>query len=185
MSTSKRSFNVWLPGRAPRGFASIRLRQAKYVLGDVREHEVVVHRSGEEETRLAELALDVVLLRECIPAVCVHGRVTRGPCRLRRDQLRHIRLCPAGLAAVEQPCGLVAHEARGEKIGMSLRERELHTLVRADRASEDNALARVARRALDEPPTIAERFGGDEDPLRVPRIDDVAETLSLGPHEGV
>ena len=64
-----------------------------------------------------------------------------------------------------------------------LRERELHALIRADRTPEDDALAGIARGALDEPASVTQRLRRDEDPLRVPRIDDVAKAHALGADE--
>ena len=75
----------------------------EHVLAEVGEHEVVRDRRDRVEPRLAELALDVVLLREAEAAVRVEARVRRLPGRLRGEQLRHVRLGAARLARVEQP----------------------------------------------------------------------------------
>ena len=58
-------------------------------------------------------------------------------------------------------------------------DRELHPLVGADRPAEDHALVRVADRLLDEPLSVADRVGGDEDPLGVHAVEDIAEPLAL------
>ena len=60
---------------------------------------------------------------------------------------------------------------------MGLRDRELNTLIRTDRPAENHAIGRVTRGALDEPPSVADRLGRDQDPLDVPAVDDVAEAL--------
>ena len=61
--------------------------------------------------------------------------------------------------------------------------RELHALVAPDSAPEDLTLGCVRRRSIDEVVPVAHGFGRDEDPFRVPAIDDVAETLPLFAHE--
>src|SRR5207247_1370111 len=129
--------------------------------------------------RLAELPLYVVLLREAEASVGVQARVRRLPRGLRREELRGVRLRPAGLPLLEQPRSLVAHEVCRLDRRVRLRDRELHSLVRTDRAPEDDALRRVASCQLDEPVPIADALGRDQDPLRVHPVEDVAKALSL------
>ena len=62
---------------------------------------------------------------------------------------------------------------------MRLRDRKLDALVLADRAAEDDALGRVGGRLLDEPAPVADALRGDQDPLRVHPVEDVAEALPL------
>src|SRR5207248_493286 len=65
----------------------------------------------------------------------------------------------------------------GFDTSMGLRDRKLNTLIGTDRSAEHHAARRVARCALDEPTTVADRLGCDQDPLDVPAVDDVAEAL--------
>src|SRR5581483_11269293 len=81
--------------------ASVRARQAEHVLAEVGEDEVVRDRCDGVQARLAELALDVVLLCEAEAAVGVETRVGRLPRRLRRQQLREVRLGSARLPLLE------------------------------------------------------------------------------------
>src|SRR5207249_7497611 len=122
---------------------------------------------------LTELALDVVFGREAVAAVRVERGVRGVPRRLRREELRHVRLGTARLATIEEPRRLVADERRGLEPRVRLGDRKLHALVLADRSAEHDPLARVTRGALDEPATVTKRLGRDEDALDVPAVDDV------------
>src|SRR4029079_8795371 len=52
-------------------------------------------------------------------------------------------------------------------------------LVLPDGTAEDDALFRVLRGALDEPAAVADALRGNEDPLRVEAVDEIAEALAL------
>ena len=78
------------------------LGMPEHVLGDVGEDQVGRDRRDLVQPRLAELALDVVVLGEAEAAVRLHGDVRGLPRRVGGEQLRHVRLGAAGLAAVEQ-----------------------------------------------------------------------------------
>src|SRR3989442_3233441 len=119
-SVETKSGSIWNPSRVPtsqivtrsgRSMVLVGARHPQDVLADVGEHEVVVDRRGLVEATLAELALDVVLLGETVPAVAVDARVGRLPRRLRREVLGHVGLGPARLCSVEQRCGLFADES--------------------------------------------------------------------------
>src|SRR5262245_33050725 len=75
----------------------VRAWHAEHVLTEEGEHEVVRDGRDAVEARLAELSLDVVLLRKAEAAVGVEARVRRRPRRLRGEQLRHVRLRAARL----------------------------------------------------------------------------------------
>src|SRR5207302_4823468 len=66
-------------------------------------------------------------------------------------------------------------------VGMGLRDRELHALVRRDGPAEHAALRGVPRGARDEPASVADRLRRDEDAFGVPRVDDVTEAAALLP----
>src|ERR687893_11710 len=70
-------------------------RKLQDVLGDVGEDQVRRDRGDLVESGLPELALDVVLGVEAVPSQRLHRRVRRLPTRVRRQQLRHVRLRPA------------------------------------------------------------------------------------------
>ena len=56
---------------------------------------------------------------------------------------------------------------------------ELHTLVLPDRPVEDHPLLGVIAGMLDEPTAVADAFGGDQDPLGVQAVEEVAEPAPL------
>src|SRR3954470_17355298 len=87
-------------GDCPRSVAA---REAEDVLAEVGEDQVVRDGGDGVEARLAELALDVVLLGEPEAAVGVEARVRGLPRRLRGEQLREVRLRAARLALLEEP----------------------------------------------------------------------------------
>ena len=72
------------------------------MLGDVGEDQVRRDRRDLIEPRLAELALDVVVLGEAEAAVRLDRDVGRLPRRVGGEQLGHVRLGAARLAAIEQ-----------------------------------------------------------------------------------
>src|SRR6266542_4126663 len=86
---------------------SVRPRHPEDVLADVGEHEVVADRRDEQKTRLAELALDVVLPSETVATVGIEASVSGIPRRLRCKELGHVRFRAALAIVVEQPRRLV------------------------------------------------------------------------------
>src|SRR6266571_6273299 len=72
-------------GVPPDGKHSVGARQAEHMLGEVAQHQVGRYRRDLVEPRLAEFALDVVLLGEAEPTVGLQAHVTRLPGRLRRE----------------------------------------------------------------------------------------------------
>src|SRR5258708_12677176 len=81
--------------------------------------------------------------------------------------------------AIEQPGSLVAQQVGGFKARVGLGDRELHALVGADGAAEDDPFGGIPGGSLDEPAAVADGLGGDQDALGVPAIDDVAEAHPL------
>src|SRR5262245_66610550 len=119
--------------RASKSFMSVAPRHAQDVLADVGLDEVVGDRRDLVEPRLAELALDVVLLGEAEAAVRVDAYIGRLPGRLGGQVLGHVGLGAARLLAFEARARLPAHQVGGLDRHVRLRDRELHTLVGADR----------------------------------------------------
>ena len=72
-----------------------------------------------------------------------------------------------------------AHQVGRLDVDVRARDRELHALVLADRPVEHDALVRVARRALDEPAAVADALGGDQNPLGVQAVEQIAEALAF------
>src|SRR5678816_1574272 len=71
---------VWIPPSVSgNGDRSERPRQAEHVLGDVREDQVRRYRRHLVEARFAELALDVVFVREAESTMCLHADVRGFP----------------------------------------------------------------------------------------------------------
>src|SRR5712691_6909366 len=118
---------------SPRPSASIRARQLKHVLGEVAQDEIGRDRRDLVQARLAELALDVVLLGEAESAVGLQAHVARLPRGFRRELLRHVRFRTTGLVALVELRGALDHERGGLGRHVGARDRELHALVLADR----------------------------------------------------
>src|SRR5918995_2138157 len=162
-----------------------RPRQPEHVLSHVREDEVGRDRSYFEEPGLAKLALDVVLGVEAVAAEGLHRGVCRLPGGVGGQQQGHVRRGSAGFARVEQFGGPEAHEVRGLHAYVRLRYGELDALVLADGSAEDDALRGAAGGLIYEPASVADALGGDQDPLGVHAVEDVAEALALLADEGV
>ena len=80
----------------------------------------------------------------------------------------------------------MAHgKVSGSDRGVGAGERKLDTLVLADRPAEDPALAGIARRLVDEPSTVADAFGRDQDPFGIHAVEDVSKAAAALPHEGI
>src|SRR5215210_7639586 len=159
-------------------------RQSEDMLGDVGEDEVRGDGRDLEEPRLAELPLDVVLGVEAVAAEGLHRDVRRLPGCLRGEQERHVHLSPAGLAAIELLRRPEAHQVGGLHPHVRLRYGKLDALVLPYRAPEDLAFLGPLGGLVDEPPPVADALAGDEDPLGVHAVQDVAEALALLPDQG-
>src|SRR5215216_3921913 len=120
------------------------------MLGNIRQYEICRYGRDLIETRLAELALDVVLRREPEATMRLKTHVRGLPRRLRRQVLRHVCLGATRLVRVEQPARLPAHEVRRLDLHVTLGDRKLHPLILSDRPSEDDALFGIRARLLDE-----------------------------------
>src|SRR5712691_7578257 len=127
----------------PRAAASVGAGQAQHVLGEVAQHEVGRDRRDLVQARLAELALDVVLLGEAEAAVGLQAHVARLPRGFRSELLRHVRFGAAGQALIVERGGALDHERGGLGRHVGACDRELHALVLADRPAEYLALVGV------------------------------------------
>src|SRR5215212_4985415 len=154
-------------------------RQAEDVLGYVREDEVSRDRSDLVETRLAELALYIVLGVEAVAAEGLKGGVGRLPRGVGGQELGQVRLGAARLPAVEEGGCLLHHQRGGLDVRVGPRYGKLDALVLADPAPEHRALAGALCGLIYEPPPVAHALCGDEDTFSVHAVDDVAETFSL------
>src|SRR5882762_399606 len=158
---------------------SIRARKVQHVLGEIAEDEIGRDRCDLVQPRLAELALDVVLLGEAESAVGLQAHVARLPRGFRRELLGHVRFRPAGLALLVELRGALDHQRRGFGRHIGAGDRKLHALVLADRPAEDLPLVCVGGRLGDEPPRVADTLGADQNVLCVHAVEDVAEALAL------
>ncbi|CAM2153002.1 hypothetical protein PT2222_20033 [Paraburkholderia tropica] len=156
-----------------------RTRQAENMFGDVRENQVGGNRRNLIETRLAELAFDVVFAREAEAAVELQTGVGGFPRSVGGQQLRHVGLRAARLVRVEAAGGLEAHQVRGFHVDERARDRELHALVLADRTAEYLAILNVLRHLVDEPVAVADTLGRDQRALRVEAVENVLEALAF------
>src|SRR5215204_2072980 len=153
--------------------------EAEHVLGDVGEDVVRRDRGDLVETRLAELALYVVLGVEAVAAEGLKGGVGRLPRGVGGQELRQVRLGAARLPPVEEGGCLLHHQRGGLDVRVGPCYGELDALVLADPAPEHRALAGALCGLLYEPPPAAHALCGDEDKFSVHAVDDVAETFSL------
>ena len=74
---------------------------------------------------------------------------------------------------------MVAHQVGGLNVGVGLRDRKLNALIGADGPPEDHPVARIRGGPLSKPVPVADGFGGNQNPLRVPAVDNVAEAHAL------
>src|SRR5690606_22787890 len=102
-----------MPSRGLVMEASERAGQAEDVLRDVAVDQVGRDRRHLVEARLAELALDIVLVREPEATVRLQADVRRLERRLGGEVLRHVRLGATGLVRIEQLARAKAHEVGG------------------------------------------------------------------------
>src|SRR5215203_613990 len=178
------SFFFWLMARRAEGQSfcttlSEGSREAEDVFGDVREDEVRGDRGDLVQTRLAELALHVVLGVEAVATEGLQGGVGRLPGGVGGQELRQVRLGAARLSPVEERGGLAYHQRGSLDVRVGPRDGELDALVLADGPPENLALCGAFCGFLYKPPSVAHAFGGDQDTLRVHAVDYVTETLSL------
>src|SRR5215472_18134125 len=159
---------------------SERSRHAQHVLADVGEDEIGRNRRYLVETRLAELALDVVLAGEAESAVRLQAGVRRFPGCLRGEKLGHVGFRSARLPRIEQRTHLESHQVGRLELDVTLGDGKLHRLVFPDRPIEHDPLRGVTTSTLDEPPSIAYAFGRDQRALGIESVEDVAKALSLG-----
>jgi len=96
---------------------------------------------------------------------------------LRSQQQRHVRFGATGLMGVEQCTRFEAHQVGGLHFDVRLGDRELHSLILADRPAEYIALVNVFRHLVNEPVAVADALGRDERPLRIEPVENVSETL--------
>ena len=64
-------------------------------------------------------------------------------------------------------------------MGVRLGDRKLDSLVCADRPAEHHPFSRVIGCPFDKPAAVADGLGGDQNPLRIPPVDDVTESLAF------
>src|SRR3954451_21447575 len=79
-----------IPSSAPMMAASVRAGHAEHVLGDEGQYEVGRDRRHLVEPRLAEFALDVVLLGEAEAAMGLDAGVRRFPRCIGREHFCHV-----------------------------------------------------------------------------------------------
>ena len=171
---------IWCSRRAPSSGSSVRARQAEHVLGRRRRGS-----GWSRSARPGRAASRGTCARCRTPRRSRSRRASAGrrspppttprpraasPCSPRRRTARRDRTARAAL---------IAHQVGRLDVDVRARDRKLHALVLADRPAEHDALVRVARRALDEPAAVADALGGDQDPLGVQAVEDVAEALAL------
>src|SRR5438477_650085 len=165
--------------RRPDDDRSVRLRQPEHLLRDVAQDELRTDGGDARDHHLAQVALDVVLLRVAVTTVGHHGR---GACLepgFSRKVLRGVRLSAARLARVVEGGGLHDHEVRSLELHPAFGERMLDRLVLADGTVEDDAILRVLRRAPQRHLAKTDSFGRNEDALRVHAMQDVLEAATL------
>ncbi len=104
------------------------------------------------------------------------GGLERG---IRGEQLGHVRLGTELLARIAERRGLEAHEVGRTDVHVGAGDGELDALVLRDRPVENNALAAVFLRPVNEPVAVTDAFGGNQRALRIEARQDRLEALSL------
>src|SRR4051812_33932050 len=138
---------------------SIGLRQTEDVLGHVAEDHVGGDGRYLVQTCLTELALDVVLAGKAESPMGLQAGIGGFPAGLGGQMLGHVGLRTGVKVRIDLLAGLPAHKICRLKLNIGLCDRELHALVLADLAIEDDALVRVLSGPVDEPVTITDAFG--------------------------
>ena len=146
------------------------------MLAEIGQHQVVAYRRHGQQARLSKFSFHVVFRGKAVAAVRREAGVGRFPGRFRGQILCQVGLRAAFFLAIEFRRRLEAHQIRRFDIGVGFGDRKLNALIRTDGSAEDDSFTRVLGGAFDEPAAVADRFGGDEDTLGIPAVDDVAKT---------
>lgn len=155
------------------------------MLADVGEDEVGGDGGDLVEAGFAEFALYVVLFGKAEAAVGLQGDVGGFPGGIGRQQFGHVGFCAAGLAAVKETGGFKAHQVGGADVDVGLGDGELDALILADWPFKDHPLLRIATGTINEPVTIANTFGGNQNTLGVHAIQNVAKAHAFLTNEAV
>ena len=91
-----------------------------------------------------------------MPPCCLQRPVGRGESGVGTQVLRGIGFAATGFAVVVEPGGFAQYQLGGVQAGKRVGQRELDTLVHADRAVEDDALVAVLDGLLQRDPADAE-----------------------------
>jgi hypothetical protein len=116
---------------------------SEHVLGQIGKDEVRRDRRDLVEAGLAELALDVVFLREAEPAMRLDAGLGRSPGGFGGQHLGHVSLLAGRLTRLEQAAALAHHQLGRTHLRVGARNRELDALVLADRTAEHDAVLRI------------------------------------------
>ena len=165
--------------RAPCRGGSVASRHAEHMLAKVAQDHVRADRRHLIQAGFAELAFDVVFLGEAEAAMRVDAGLAGRPAGLGGQHLAHIGLLAAGQPGIEARQALAHDRLGGAHLRIGPRDRELHALVLADRAAEQHPFLGIGAGLGDEPFRIAHAFGGDQQPLGIHAIQDVAEAAPL------
>ncbi|MNT30062.1 hypothetical protein D3C72_1658370 [compost metagenome] len=102
----------------------------------------------------AEFALNVVLVGKAKTTVGLHAYVGCFPRGFCRKVFRHVRFSTTGLVRIEQLTSFPTHQIGCFQFHVRVSDRELNTLVLADRATEYFTLIRVFASPVNKPITI-------------------------------
>jgi hypothetical protein len=144
-------------------------------LAEIGEDQIGRDGRGLVEAGLAPFALDVVFLGEREAAIGGERRLGGVPSGFRGEQFRHIGVCAALLAVVEQRGGAAADHVSRFELGIGAGQWELDALVLADRPVENDALLGVVDALLQQPAAVADAFLRDQDALGIRAVENVAE----------
>ena len=86
---------------------------------------------------------------------------------------------PQGMSLIVLPGGFAHHQIGGFKLHPAFGERMLDGLVLPDRPAEHDALFCIGGRALECGAAEADRFGGDQNALRIHAVENVLEAAAL------
>src|SRR6266404_5877332 len=157
----------------------VRLRQAQHLLGNETENELRADRGDARDQGFAQVALDVKFLGVAEAAVSHHGLLAGLKAGFGGEIFRGIGRWTTRQALIVLPARRQRHQPGRFQLHPVLGERMLDRLVLADRPVEHVAFPGVGggtrKRDLAEP----DRFGGDQDALRVHAMQNIFEAAAF------
>ena len=131
------------------------------------------------EARFPELSLDVEFLGETRSPIGLQASIAGLPGSRCREHFGHIGFCAAALASIKQACRFMGHQFRGTHVCIGVGDRKLDTLVSANWAIENLAVAGIIFGSLNEEFAIADAFERYQRAFHVHAVENIPKALSL------